>query len=197
MVRVDDANSACSSLKLVEIDDREARIRSLIRPMPTFNATRSAGRGEAVDADQPEAVDIELAGEVDARVREVGRNHERDADIEVGDLEADRCVVQFRGLVGIDDAVADLNRQSLATADCPERRPRHFVVAVEVGPVGTVRADERGDVGGADRHRHDFLGAAVAQRHRMRRPELERDAAGQEDRVEEIELEESLGADQS
>ena len=36
-----------------------------------------------------------------------------------------------------------------------------------------------------------------AQRHRMRRPELERDAAGQEDGVEEIEFEESLGTDQS
>jgi hypothetical protein len=36
----------------------------------------------------------------------------------------------------------------------------------------------------------------AAQRHRVGRPELERDAAGQEDRVEEIEFEESLSADQ-
>ena len=142
-------------------------------------------------------MDIELAGQVDARGREVGRNHERDADIEVGDLEADRLVVQFPGLVRIDHAVvvqvADRLRQWIALSV----GPRHFVVAVQVGPVGAVRADEGGDVGGADRHRRDFLGAAVAaQGHRMRRPELERDAAGQEDRVEEIEFEESLGADQ-
>ena len=38
--------------------------------------------------------------------------------------------------------------------------------------------------------------AASRQRHRLRRPELERDAAGQEDRVEEIEFQESLGTDQ-
>ena len=115
-------------------------------------------------------MDIELGGEVDAQVERGGRRHDHDADIQVGDVEADGVGVQFRRV--------------------------YLMVAVGVRPVRPVHANERSHVGRADGHRRDGLGAAVGERHFLRRPELESDAAGEEEIVEDLELDEALRPDE-
>ena len=129
--------------------------------MPMFSAISSCGRAKPVDADQPEALHAERGGEVDAEVQRVDRRHHHDADIEVGDLEADRGVAQLGRLVGVDPAV------TVAVG------AGHLLVAVDIGPVRPADTHERGHIGRADGHRGDGLVAAVGQRHVLRRPELE------------------------
>ena len=141
----------------VEIDDLGARVETREADTNVELDVAAAFRRQPFDPDQPEGGDVDLAGDVYAGVVRVRRHHENQADVEVGDVDADCVVAQFAG--------------------------RDLVIAVVVGPVRAARTDEDGDVGGADRHRADIFGRdAVAERHVVRRAELERDAAGQDDR---------------
>ena len=69
------------------------------------------------------------------------------------------------------------------------------MVAVRIGPVGAVSTDECGHIGGTDRHGGDGLGSAIGKRHLLCRPELEGDASSEEEHVEDIEFDETLGTD--
>ena len=73
-------------------------------------------------------------------------------------------------------------------------RPADFLVAVDIGPVGAVAADEGADVGATDGQGGDLAGVAIGQGDALDRTQLESDAAGQNDRVEQVQFEESLGA---
>ena len=69
------------------------------------------------------------------------------------------------------------------------------MVAVRIGPIRAVRTDECRHIGRADRHGRDSFRATVGKRHQLCRPEFERNTSCEIERVEDIEFDEALGAD--
>ena len=137
---------------------------------------------------------VELASEVNTQIGRRNGGHQHDTDIEVGHVEADGILAQLSGLIGIHDRVGRTCRglrQRIAARVCPG----YLLVAIEVGPVRPIGADESRDVGSPDGHRRDRLRGVVTQGH-VFGAQLEGDTARQEDRIEEVELYEPLGTDQ-